>query len=335
MARVPGRPSDHDPLISRVVAEIRRRAYSIRTEQAYVQWIRRFIMESGDRAPENLGAVAVKAFLERLAVHRNVSTSTQNQALSALVFLYREVLETPLELGAFARAKRPRRLPVVLTRAEVQALLAHLGGAHKLMASLLYGAGLRLMEAVRLRVKDVDFGYRQIVVRDAKGAKDRVVPLPEVTMDPLRAHLVCVRELFAEDRRAGLANVYLPEALAKKYPNAGAEWIWQYVFPSNRISFDPRAGANATTVSGVARRHHVHENGLQKAVKTASIAAGIVKKVNCHSLRHSFATHLLEAGYDIRTVQELLGHSDVSTTMIYTHVLNRGGRGVRSPLDLS
>jgi integron integrase len=217
-------------------------------------------------------------------------------------------------------------LPVVLTREEVRALLAQLGGTHQLMASLLYGTGMRLMEVVRLRVKDVDFGYRQIVVLDAKGAKDRVVPLPDAVTTALHAHLERVRQLFEDDRRRGLGEVYLPEALAKKYPSAPREWPWQYVFPSGRISFDPR--------SGKARRHHLHENALQKAVRKAGIAARITKRVHCHSLRHSFATHLLERGYDIRTVQDLLGHADVSTTMIYTHVLNRGGRGVVSPLDL-
>jgi integron integrase len=242
------------------------------------------------------------------------------------VFLYRDVLHRRLELGSFARAKRPRHLPVVLTRDEVRALLARLEGTQQLMASLLYGTGMRLMEVVRLRVKDVDFGYRQIVVRDAKGAKDRVVPLPEAVTAPLRMHLARARQLFEEDGRRGLGEVQLPEALARKYPNAPREWHWQYVFPSGRISFDAR--------SGKGRRHHLHENGLQKAVKKAGVAAGIAKRVHCHSLRHSFATHLLEQGYDIRTVQDLLGHADVSTTMIYTHVLNRGGQGVVSPLDV-
>lgn len=259
-------------------------------------------------------------------MRRNVAASTQNQALSALVFLYRNVLEQELELGAFRRAKRPRHLPVVLTRQEVRGLLARLNGTSHLMASLLYGAGMRLMEASRLRVKDIDFEYTQIVVLNAKGAKDRVVPLPRATVVPLREQLARVRALFDEDRAHGLAGVFLPDAPATKYPNAGTEWIWQFVFPSGRVSVDPR--------SGIVRRHHVHENGLQKAVKAAAVAAAIPKKVSSHSLRHSFATHLLEDGYDIRTVQELLGHNDVSTTMIYTHVLNRGGRGVRRPLDV-
>ncbi len=321
----PAPKSEHDAVLAALIAAIRRRSYSIRTEQTYEQWVRRFVRYCGGRSVKRLGSVEVQSFLEHLAVHGNVTAGTQNQALSALVFLYREVLGKPLELGTFVRARRPRHLPVVLTRDEVGALLAELSGARRLMASLLYGAGMRLMEVVRLRVKDVDFGYRQIVVRNAKGAKDRVVPLPEAAMQPLRAHLSTVRKLFEDDLRNGIANVYVPDALGKKYPRAPREWIWQYVFPSGRVSVDPRGGA--------ARRHHIHENGLQKAVKSAAASAGLRKKVSCHALRHSFATHLLEAGYDIRTVQELLGHADVSTTMIYTHVLNRGGRGVRSPLD--
>lgn len=303
-----------------MIAEIRRRAYSIRTEQAYEQWVCRFIAFFDHRDPHELGAAEVKSFLEHLAVQGNVAASTQNQALNALVFLYRQVLDQPLGmLDSFVRAKRPRRLPVVLTRGEVRALLAQIEGTQWLMASLLYGTGMRLMECVRLRTQDIDFEYRQIVVRNAKGAKDRVVPLPESLMATLREHLKKVRQLFEEDCRRGFSEVYLPDALAKKYPQAPREWIWQYVFPSGRLSVDPR--------SGKTRRHHIHENGLQKAVKKAAVAARINKRVNCHALRHSFATHLLEGGYDIRTVQELLGHADVSTTMIYTHVLNKGGQG--------
>jgi integron integrase len=317
----------HSDVIEAVIGEIRRRCYSIRTEQSYVQWIRRFVAFHGDRDPNVLGAPEVQTFLEQLAVRYKVVASTQNQALSALVFLYRDVLKRPLQLGDFVRAKRPRHLPVVLTRTEVRALLGEMQGTQCLMASLLYGTGMRLMEVVRLRVKDIDFGYWQIVVRNAKGMKDRVVPLPEATTAPLRTHLAAVRELHDKDLRDGFGAVYLPDALSKKYPNAQREWSWQYVFPSGRISVDPR--------SRIARRHHIHENGLQKAVKAAAAKGGITKKVGCHALRHSFATHLLEEGYDIRTVQELLGHADVSTTMIYTHVLNRGGRAVRSPLDLS
>jgi len=316
----------HAHVLHALVAEIRRRAYSIRTEQAYEHWACRFIAFCRNRDPREMGATEIGAFLEDLAVRGNVAASTQNQALNALVFLYAQVLKKPLEaLGEFVRAKRPRRLPVVLTRAEVGALRERLAGTQWLMASLLYGTGMRLMECVRLRVQDVDFDYRQIVVRNAKGAKDRMVPLPEALHAALREHLAKVRALFEDDRRLGVADVYLPNALAKKYPNAPKEWIWQYVFPSGRLSVDPR--------SGKTRRHHVHENGLQKAVKQAAVAAGLTKRINCHALRHSFATHLLADGYDIRTVQELLGHADVSTTMVYTHVLNRGGRGVRSPLD--
>jgi integron integrase len=321
-----GKAGEPDVMLGVVAAEIRRRGYSIRTEHVYVQWIRRFIAFCDHRDPREIHAAEAKSFLERLAVEGKVASGTQNQALSALVFLYREVLELPFELGSFPRAKRPHRLPVVLARQEVRALLGRLQGAQRLMASLLYGSGMRLMEVVRLRIKDVDFDYRQILVRNAKGAKDRVVPLPESLITPLRAHIARVRALFDEDRQRGLGQVYLPDALARKYPNAAREWIWQYVFPSGRVSADPR--------TNVARRHHVHENGLQRTVKAAAVAAGLTKKVNCHALRHSFATHLLEDGYDIRTVQELLGHADVSTTMIYTHVLNRGGRAVRSPLDV-
>jgi len=318
--------SKHPEVITRLVTEIRRRAYSIRTEQAYEQWVCRYIAFCSGRDPRALGAAEVKRFLEHLAVHRTVAASTQNQALNALVFLYTQVLDQPLgELDSFTRAKRPRRLPVVLAGAEARALLAALDGVQRLMASLLYGTGMRLMECVRLRVKDVDFRYRQIVVRDAKGAKDRVVPLPRVLVADLRSHLESVRQTHRADVERGLGEVFLPDALARKYPNAPREWPWQYVFPSRRLSADPR--------SGQVRRHHVHENGLQKAVKRAAVVAGIDKKVNCHSLRHSFATHLLENGYDIRTVQELLGHADVSTTMVYTHVLNTPGVAVRSPLD--
>ncbi len=316
----------HAPLLDRVTAAIRVRGFSIRTEQTYLHWIMRFIAFLGNADPTAKGAAEVSAFLEYLAVERKVSASTQNLALNALVFLYREVLKRgDLDLGDFARAKRPRRLPTVLTHAEVTALLERLSGTQRLMASLLYGTGMRLMECVRLRVQDIDFGYGQITVRNAKGGKDRVVPLPERSTEALREHLARVRELHQGDLKESLGEVYLPDALARKFPNAAKDWRWQYCFPSGRLSTDPRSGA--------LRRHHLHENGLQKAVNRAAREAGITKRVGTHCLRHSFATHLLQAGYDIRTVQELLGHSDVSTTMIYTHVLNRGGRGVQSPLD--
>ena len=317
---------EHAAVLERLVSEIRRRHYSIRTEQAYELWVCRFIAFHQGAEPATLGNDAVIAFLEYLAVRRNVAANTQNQALNALVFLYKQVLDRPLEdLGTFARAKRPKRLPVVLSRTEATTLIESLTGTPQLMAGLLYGSGLRLMECVRLRVADVDFDYKQIVVRDAKGNKDRVVPLPRRFIDSLREHLVEVKALFQEDLEQGCAGVYLPNALARKYPNAPREWIWQYVFPSARLSLDPR--------SGQARRHHVHESGLQKALKKAALEAGITKKIGTHSMRHSFATHLLEAGYDIRTVQELLGHADVSTTMIYTHVLNTPGVPVKSPVD--
>ncbi len=311
---------------SRLVVEIRRRGYSIRTEQSYLDWVERFVRFHGGRDPHSLAGADIVRFLEHLAVERNVAVNTQSQALNALVFLYEQALGRPLgDLDNFTRAKRPRRLPTVLTRTEVAALLASMRGSHQLLGRLLYGTGMRLMEAMRLRVKDVDFGYHQLVVRDGKGHKDRVVPLPDVLRAPLKAHLEQVQALHEADKARGFGEVYLPEALTRKYPAAASHWVWQYAFPSARLSVDPR--------SGLARRHHLHENGLQRAIKQAAGAANITKRVSSHTLRHSFATHLLEGGYDIRTVQELLGHSDVATTMIYTHVLNRGGRGVRSPLD--
>ena len=268
----------------------------------------------------------MEAFLTHLAVAGKVSASTQNQAKSAILFLYREVLEIQLPwLDNVTQAKAPKRLPVVLTLAEVQAVLARLKGSHLLIASLLYGGGMRLMEAVRLRVKDVDFSRHEIIVREGKGFKDRVTMLPEAVVVPLKAHLVKVKALHGEDLAQGFGEVYLPFALDKKYPNAGREWAWQYVFPSRNLSVDPR--------SGKTRRHHLDEKGVQRAVKQAVRDAELTKPATPHTLRHSFATHLLQSGYDIRTVQELLGHSDVSTTMIYTHVLNKGGRGVVSPLD--
>jgi len=313
-------------LLERLAAEIRRRRYSIRTEQAYETWACRFIRFCDNRPPREIGTDRIVAFLEDLAVRGQVSASMQNQALNALVFLYKQVLGQTLdELGEFTRAKRPKRLPVVLERTEVVQLLGQLDGTQHMMAALLYGTGMRLMECVRLRVQDVDFHYHQIVVRDGKGEKDRVVPLPRRLEEQLRAQLDAARVLHQKDLEQGYGEVFLPDALARKWPNAPKEWIWQYVFPSGRLSVDPR--------SGKTRRHHLHENGLQKAVRAAAQKAGITKRVSCHCLRHSFATQLLLAGYDIRTVQELLGHADVSTTMIYTHVLNRGGKCVLSPFD--
>lgn len=313
-------------LLNRLRDAIRRRHYSRRTEEAYIHWTKRFIYFSGKRHPSQLGEPEVTAFLNHLATERNVAASTQNQALSALLFLYKKALGEELDwLDGLVRARRPQRIPVVLTRGETERLLAALDGTPWLMASLLYGTGMRLMECLRLRVKDVDFGYRQVLVRDGKGEKDRVTMLPERLVTPLQNHLEKVRQLHQLDLHEGYGEVHLPYALARKYPRAGYEWGWQHVFPSRNRSVDPE--------DGVIRRHHLDESVLQRAVKHAARLAGIAKPVHCHVLRHSFATHLLEAGHDIRTVQELLGHKDVSTTMIYTHVLNKGGRGVTSPLD--
>ena len=313
-------------LIDRVREAIRSRHYSRRTEKTYWFWIRFFIRYHGMRHPSEMGGAEVQAFLSWLATERNVAAATQNQALSALLFLYQKVLGQELPwLDGIVRAKRPVRLPTVLTEAEVKRLLGELRGVKWLMASLLYGSGLRQIECLSLRVKDVNFAYRQILVRDAKGGKDRATMLPEGLVQPLQEHLGRVRSLHQRDLAQGFGEVSLPYALARKYPRAGYEWGWQFVFPSKNRSADPE--------TGVIRRHHVYPDTLHRAVKHAAQAARIVKPVSCHTLRHSFATHLLEHGQDIRTVQELLGHSDVSTTMIYTHVLNRGARGVRSPLD--
>jgi len=313
-------------LLDRVRDAIRQRHYSYRTEQAYVDWIRRFILFHGKRHPDEMAAPEVTAFLTHLARDRQVSASTQNQALCALLFLYGQVLGRKLPwMDDMVRAKRPVRVPVVLTREEVRALLAVLEGTKWLMASLLYGAGLRLRECLKLRVKDVDFGYRQLVVRDGKGGKDRVTMLPSGLVEPLRGHLARVRRLHERDLQEGYGEVEMPYALERKYPRAGREWSWQYVFPSRKLSADPR--------TGVIRRHHVYDDVLPRAISAGARDAGITKPVGSHTLRHSFATHLLQSGYDIRTVQELLGHKEVSTTMVYTHVLNKGGRGVVSPLD--
>lgn len=300
---------------------------SYRTEETYLPVIRRFIeFHGGRRHPKDMGAPEIRAYLSHLAVEGNVAASTQNVAFSALLFLYRDVLHIELPaIDQVERAQRPARLPEVFTREECRAVLARLEGVPRLMAGLLYGSGLRLMECVRLRVKDVDFDRGQITVREGKGEKDRVTMLPQSLIQPLRSQLAKAKLLHEEDLAAGHGAVYLPYALERKYPNAGKEWGWQYVFPASKRSTDPR--------SGITRRHHLAEDVLQRAVRAAVKQAGIVKKASCHTFRHSFATHLLEDGYDIRTVQELLGHKDVSTTMIYTHVLNRGGRGVRSPLD--
>ena len=313
-------------LLEQLRTRIRTKHYSIRTEDAYVDWIRRFILHFDKRHPRDLGAREIEQFLTDLAVEDHVSASTQNQAKSALLFLYRDVLGIEVEwLRNVTQAKVPQRLPVVLTETEVRRIFKHLRAPYLLMAQLLYGSGMRLMECVRLRVKDVDFERLEIVVRDGKGQKDRLTMLPQACLSAFEAHLRQVRRVHADDLRQGLGEVYLPFALAKRYPRAPREWGWQYVFPSMKLSVDPR--------SNIKRRHHVDGQSLQRALKQAVRDAGIVKPATPHTLRHSFATHLLQAGYDIRTVQELLGHADVSTTMIYTHVLNRGGRAVVSPLD--
>ena len=319
-------PANPPKLLDQVQAVLRVKHYSIRTERVYLDWIKRYILFHNKTHPAQMGAPEIEAFLSHLAVAGKVAASTQNQAKSALLFLYREVLALELPwLDNVTQAKMPQRLPVVLTVSEVKSVLNRLDGTLWLMASLLYGGGLRLMECVRLRVKDVDFEMRQVTVREGKGFKDRVTMLPESSIAPLQAHLARVRARHDEDVAEGYGAVYLPYALEKKYPNAAKEWGWQYVFPSRNLSVDPR--------SGVTRRHHLDEKSLQRAVKRAAQQADIAKAATPHTFRHSFATHLLQSGYDIRTVQELLGHSDVSTTMIYTHVLNRGGRGVQSPLD--
>ncbi|MGH7556958.1 MAG: integron integrase [Gemmatimonadota bacterium] len=313
-------------LLDQVRAAIRVHGYSRRTEKAYVGWIRRFVRFHGMCHPTRLGEAEVSAFLTHLAVNRKVSASTQNQALSAILFLYRKVLKIELGwLDGLVHARRPARLPVVLTHPEVAAILECLHGTPWLMASLLYGGGLRVLECARLRVKDVDLDRREILVWDGKGRKDRVTLLPESLRTPLQEHLERVRRQHQNDLARGNGSVELPTALERKYPRAPWQWGWQWVFPATRFYRDP--------VTGRRRRHHLHESVLQKAVKTAVREAGGSKPATCHTLRHSFATHLLEDGYDIRTIQELLGHRDVRTTMIYTHVLNRGGRGVRSPLD--
>lgn len=305
---------------------LRLKHYSIRTEEAYLDWIKRFILFHGKRHPREMGEPEIADFLTYLAAERNVATSTQNQAFSALLFLYGEVLKKEISfVGGVQRVNKAPKLPVVFTREEARLVLACLKGDYQLMGELLYGAGLRLMECVRLRVKDIDFGYGLIVVREGKGFKDRVTILPDRLREPLRLHLEKVKLLHDRELEQGGGAVYLPNALERKYPNAHRSWPWQYVFPATRPSVDPRSGA--------VQRHHCVEKNLQNAVKLAIRAAGVEKAASCHTFRHSFATHLLESGYDIRTVQELLGHKDVSTTMIYTHVLNKPGLGVKSPLD--
>lgn len=310
------------------ITQIRVRHYSIRTERAYLGWLLRYISFYSLQDPAELTPDHISRYLEHLVVRKKVSGSTQSQALNGLMFFYKQVLQREMaEKLQYTHSKKPRRLPTVLTATEVKQLFNKIEHpTQKLMANLLYGCGMRLMECVRLRVLDIDFGYQQILVRNTKGKRDRVVPIPNRLTDLLVSQIEKIKELHAEDLVAGFGSVYIPDALSRKYPNAKKEFRWQYVFPSTKISTDPR--------SGETRRHHIHENGLQKHIKKAGEQAGITKKVNCHALRHSFATHLLENGYDIRTVQELLGHADVSTTMIYTHVLNKPGVTVTSPLDM-
>ena len=314
-------------LFDRLATEIRTRQYSVRTEQAYSDWAVRFLVFSSAQSEQDITVDKISSFLEYLVVKRNVAANTQSQALNALVFVFKHVLKIPLDENIdFPRAKKPKRLPVVLSRGEVGDLLNGIShDLHRLMASLMYGAGLRLMECVRLRVFDIDFDYGQVVVRAGKGNKDRVVPLPEKLKKDLTSQIAKVNSLHKEDLAAGYGEVVLPGALARKYKNAPKELRWQFLFPSVKLFKEPK--------SKKMMRHHLHENNIQKSVKKSAESIGLVKKAGCHALRHSFATHLLESGYDIRTVQELLGHADVSTTMIYTHVLNKGGRGVKSPLD--
>jgi integron integrase len=313
-------------LLDQVRDAIRLKHYSYRTEETYVQWIRRYILFHHKRHPKDMGVPEIEAFLTHLATIDNVAASTQNQAFSALLFLYRHVLEIQLDDRIDAlRARRSRYLPTVLTSEEAKAIIQQLSGVHRLLTILLYGSGLRLREVLQLRVKDIDFTQRQLTIRDAKGGESRVTMLPDRAINPLKHHLEQVKKLHQQDLNQGYGATQLPFALAKKYKNADRQWLWQYAFPASTRCQDPRSGATL--------RYHLHESGLQKAIKQAVRATTIQKRVSCHTFRHSFATHLLQNGYDIRTVQELLGHKDVKTTMIYTHVLNRGGRGVISPLD--
>ena len=312
-------------LLDQMKEALRTRHYSIRTEKVYLEWARRFILFHDKRHPKDMGSQEIAAFLTDLAVKRHVAASTQNQALSALLFLYREVLQHDVGPVDSVRARKPKRLPTVLSKPQALRVISAMSGTHQLIAKLLYGSGLRAMECLRLRVKDFDFDRRLIVVREGKGEKDRMTMLPENLLTALQEHLARVKHIHTKDIADGFGAVHLPYALETKYPNANREWAWQYVFPAKSLSTDPR--------SGLTRRHHLDESALQRAVRYAARLAGIDKPVTCHTFRHSFATHLLESGYDIRTVQELLGHKDVRTTMIYTHVLNRGPLAVRSPLD--
>ena len=320
-------PEGMEDLLGRVKRKIRETDYAIRTEQTYLAWCEKFLRFHGCGSGDGLSEESVRVYMSYLAVGKGCAASTQRQALNAIVFLFRHVLGRELgSFGEFIKARRPKRLPVVLSSSEVRSLLSELTGTHRLMAGLMYGGGLRLMECVRLRLQDVDFDAGTVVVREGKGGKDRVVPLPTRFVPDVKEQFERVETLFAEDLKAGFGEVFVPASVGNKQPKAAFELKWRYLFPSSRIAFDARSGKN--------RRHHAHESGIQRAVKEAAERAGIMKRVTCHTLRHSFATHLLEGGADIRTVQELLGHSDVTTTMIYTHVMNRPGLSVRSPLDL-
>jgi integron integrase len=323
-AAFPTSAERHD-VLKEMVRLIRSRHYSIRTEQSYLDWVSRFFRFTQDKTLEAIQASDVEDFLSHLVAERKVSASTQNQALNAIVFLLTQVMGRPREEFQFKHPRRPRRLPVVLSQREVKTLLSHMSGVYLLMAGLMYGTGMRLMECIRLRVKDVDFDYGQIFIRDAKGNKDRVVPMPDCYVNELKRQIERIKIQHVEDITQGAGSVYLPEALSRKYPKADQEFIWQYAFPASKLSFD--------LCSGTLRRHHIHESTLQRAIRRAAVESGIRKKVSSHALRHSFAMHLLESGHDIRTVQELLGHSDVNTTMIYTHVLNKPGITVKSPAD--
>lgn len=313
-------------LLPRVIERLRTKHYSRRTEESYLYWLKQFYYYNHEQNPAEMGTEEISNFLTYLAIERKVSASTQNQALNALVFLYKEILEYDIDSLKFIRAKVPQNIPVVLSKNEVELVLRNMSGVHWLIANLLYGSGLRLMEALRLRVKDIDFEYNQLLIRRGKGGKDRRTLLPEKLKETLKTQLEKRKILHERDLAAGYGDVYLPDSLAKKYPNAAKEFIWQFVFPARRLYYD--------VIRKVTVRHHLHESAVQRAVKHAARTSGVNKRVGCHTLRHSFATHLLENGYDIRTVQELLGHKDIRTTMIYTHVLNSNRLGVRSPLDL-
>lgn len=319
-------PKTKPKLLDQVRAIIRAKHYSYRTEESYVNWIKRYIIFHNKRHPQKMGENEINQFLTHLAVNRKVSASTQNQALCAIIFLYKHVLKIDIDdLGEMVWAKKPKRLPMVFSKPEAEKGLEQLSGMKWIMANLLYGSGLRLNECLQLRVCDIDFDYKQITVRNTKGNKDRVTMLPEKVIDPLKSHLQKVKNLHEKDIKDGYGSVFLPYALERKYPKAGKEWKWQYIFPATQISTDPR--------SGIRRRHHIYETVLQKAVKTAIRKSGITKHAGCHTFRHSFATHLLERGENIRTIQELLGHKDIKTTQIYTHIVDINKLGIKSPAD--